>query len=313
MAWTTDDVGIVAELVASLRHNKGNNWEFVATLTVSHSLSQGSQFQARMATFPNLSEAYLHALHQLWYNPQYEHRGVTPDDMKDCEHPASKNPRWYFNKGANVELVNFAMTIVEPSDREDIVTHSAQRNKIIYDYSAAETVMFDNGDLVNIKQLSKVWQTIANPDGTINANYGHMVYKLKDAGNSKFSDHFQSQWDWAKSRLLLLKSTNQSYLHFNRPQHQWDENLDQPCCLNVQFQIRDDRLSLYVNMRSNDAVYGTPYNLLYFVKLMHRMLAELQAAKYPELTIGDLFYHTTSLHYYKKHADKVRDMLGLSE
>lgn len=265
-----------------------------------------------MATLATLSEAYLHALHQLWYHPQYEHHGVSPDDLKDSDHPATKIPQWYFNKGAHTEIVNFSMVITEPSDKEDIVTRSAQRNKVIYDYSAAETIMFDNGDLVNIKQLSKVWQVIANPDGTINANYGHMVYKLKDAGNSKFSDNFQSQWDWAKSRLLLLKKTNQSYLHFNRPQHQWDENLDQPCCMFIQFQIRDNRLSLYVNMRSNDAVYGLPYNLLYFVKLMHRMLAELKAVKYPELTLGDLFYHTTSLHYYMKHAQRMRDMLGLT-
>ena len=139
-----------------------------------------------------------------------------------------------------------------------------------------------------------------------------MVYHLKDCGNPQFTDpeQFMSQWEWAKNRLTLSKETNQAYIHFNRPKDQWNENLDQPCCMNIQFQIRDNRVNLYVNMRSNDLVYGVPYNMMYFVKLMHRMIAELKDI-YPELVIGDYYYHAASLHFYLKHTDKVQDMLGL--
>ena len=166
-----------------------------------------------------ITEAYMAALNDLWFRPQYLHEGITPEDMKDSTHPATKIPNWYFNKGAHQEITNYSMTIVKPSDKEDIQTKSSHRNQVIYDYSTAETVMFDNGDCVGIKNLSKVWEKIANPDGTINANYGFMVYHIKDAGNSKFSDVFQSQWDWAKNQMLNLKKTNQAYLHFNRPIH----------------------------------------------------------------------------------------------
>ena len=53
-------------------------------------------------------------------------------------------------------------------------------------------------------------------------------------------------------------------------------------------------------MRSNDLVYGVPYNMLYFVKLMHRMIDEIKH-KYPELQVGDYIYNTSSLHFYIKH------------
>ena len=246
----------------------------------------------------------------MYENPDYVHDSVTPENTQECENPVTKNENWYFNKSANQEKTNYSFIIKSPSDKEQIVTKSAQRNQIIYDYSNAETVLFDNGDRTQIKNLSKVWQRIANPDGTINASYGFMIYYLKDAGNSDFDTGFMSQWEWAKNRLLLLKKTNQAYLHFNRPKDQWNGNLDQPCCLSIQFQVRNEKLNLYVRMRSNDLVYGVPYNMLYFVKLMHRMVSELKE-KYPDLVSGDYFYHSASLHFYLKHKDKVKNMLNI--
>jgi len=266
-----------------------------------------------MKTYETLSEAYLDILRDVYENPDYVHDAVTPEKVQGNENPVVKNAKWFFNKAANQEKINYHFVIKKPSDREDITTKSERRNQIIYEYSSKETVLFDKGDRVEIKQLSKVWQKIANPDGTINASYGYMVYHLRDAGNPDFQneDEFMSQWEWAKNRLMLLKKTNQAYIHFNRPKDQWNENLDQPCCMNIQFQIRDDFLNLNVNMRSNDLVYGVPYNMLYFVKLMHRMVAELKEKTYPTLQIGDYFYNAASLHFYLKHRDMVEDMLGL--
>jgi len=265
------------------------------------------------AVYKSLSEAYLAILSDVYHNPDFIHETVTPDKMGHSDNPVAKNSNWYFNKSAKQEKVNYHFVIEHPSDQERITTKSASRDEVMYEYSSKETVLFDKGDCVNIKQLSKVWQRIANPDGTVAAVYGALIYYLKDAGNEKFDpEGFMSQWEWAKNRLLLLKKTNQAYLHFNRPNHQWNENLDQPCCMNIQFFIRNDELHLNVVMRSNDLVYGVPYNMLYFIKLMHRMTWELKEA-YPELVVGNYYYNTVSLHFYLKHLDKVQDMLGIRE
>lgn len=266
-----------------------------------------------MVVYDSLTDAYLDILRDVYEHPDCIRDAIRPEDIKKrSDNPVINREEWYFNKDSKQEKINYSFTIKEPSDTENIITSSQSRNKIIYEYSSKETVLFDKGDRVGIKQLSKVWQRIANPDGTVNANYGFMVYHLKDCGNPEYTDpeQFMSQWEWAKNRLLLSKETNQAYIHFNRPKDQWNENLDQPCCMNIQFQIRNNRVCLYVNMRSNDLVYGVPYNMLYFVKLMHRMISELKDV-YPELVIGDYFYHTASLHFYLKHTSKVKDMLGI--
>jgi thymidylate synthase len=262
-------------------------------------------------TYTSLSEAYLGILHDVWKTPDYIHDAVTPEMKQNDPNPVTRNRNWYFNKAAKQEKTNYSFVIREPDENEQIKTRSEHRDDVMYEYSSKETVLFDKGDRVEIKQLSKVWQRVANPDGTINASYGYMVYHLKDAGNAEYDDTFMSQWEWAKNRLLLKQTTNQAYIHFNRPKDQWNGNLDQPCCMNIQFQIRENRLNLLVNMRSNDLVYGVPYNMLYFVKLMHRMVRELKEV-YPTLVVGDYYYHAASLHFYLKHLDKVEDMLGVS-
>ncbi len=280
-----------------------------------------------LTNYKSVSEAYLGILQDVYENPDYIHDSFTAQDCDDSDYVKS-DPNWFFNKSAKQEKVNYSFVISKPKI-EPITTLCKKRNEIIYDYSDKETVIFDNGDLVNIKTLSKVWERIANPDGTINANYGYMVYHLKDAGNQKFSETMLSQWEWAKDRLKRLYRTNQAYIHFNRPKDQWLLNKDQPCCMNIQFQIRDvvckdvththlenpskthKQISMYVNMRSNDLVYGVPYNMMYFVKLLHRMRDELAVeAGYTDLEIGNYYYHAVSLHFYLKHKDKVESMLG---
>lgn len=156
--------------------------------------------------------------------------------------------------------------------------------------------------------ISKFWSKIKNPDGSSNANYGFMVYHLKDAGNEMFStDEMRSQWEWAKSRLVKRSDTGQAYLHFNRPKDQWDGNLDQPCVMFGQFIIRNQELNMTVSMRSNDLFFGTPYNWAYFIELMYRMCDELQEV-YPSLKVGTLHHFATSLHIYEKHYGQVLDI-----
>lgn len=260
-----------------------------------------------MSVYRSISEAYLGILEDVYRNPDHVHPGVEESQL-----PQGQDPNWLLNRAANQEKIDYRFTILSPSDREPIQTRSEKRNAIIEEYARKETEFFDRGDRVGIKSLSKVWERVQNPSGDVNANYGYMVYHLKDAGNTDYDPTLLSQWEWAKSRLRLHKNTNQAYLHFNRPKDQWEGNLDQPCCLAIQFQVRDDRLHLTVFMRSNDLVYGVPYNTLYFVKLMHRMVAELRAesGSHADLTVGDYHYHSASLHFYLKHTDLVREMLG---
>jgi thymidylate synthase len=257
--------------------------------------------------YDNFSSAYLSVLADVCNNPDFEQESG-PEDGRGAT----------YNRAGYAEKISYKFTILTPRE-DDLypVTRSDKRNQVIRDYIDKELVLFDQGNDNSdgkMSEVSRVWDLIKNPDGTINSNYGLMVYHTLDAGNLQHQPEQGkiSQWQWAKQRLMERKDTGQAYLHFNRPSHQWTNNHDQPCTVFIQFLIRNDQLHLFAYMRSNDLVYGTPYNISYFIRLMHRMRRQL-LPKYPELKIGNYTHNATSLHIYKRNFDKVKAMLGLDK
>jgi thymidylate synthase len=255
--------------------------------------------------YTTFSDAYLSVLKDVLEN--YEYETYPSGDDKE-----GKGRR--FNEAPIIEKISYKFVIKEPKE-DDLypITKSEKRNEIIRNYIDKECVLYDQGNDNSdqaMEKISKVWKLIANPNGTINSNYGLMVYHTPDAGNlfHQPEQGMLNQWEWAKNRLRERWNTGQAILHFNRPSHQWTNNKDQPCTVFIQFIIRDDKLHLFGFMRSNDLIYGTPYNISYFIRLMHRMLKELKDV-YPKLTIGNYTHNATSLHIYKRNLDKAKAML----
>ena len=216
----------------------------------------------------------------------------------------------YINKKSRVHLRNVHVLFEDPGEFIEFKVDCPRRSLIMNDYMMKERILFDEGviDSNSMGNISKIWKGIENPDMTINANYGYMVYHLKDAGNIKYSDKFMSQFEWCQNRLEENIHTLQAIMHFNRPKDQFLGNLDQPCTVFAQFTVEDNKLNFHSYMRSNDVIYGTPYNLAYFVLLQRRMLEYLNNKLGTSLEMGYLHHNTTSLHLYldKMHvADKI--------
>lgn len=258
-----------------------------------------------MKTYITFTEAYLDVLRDVYENHEYSHE---VKDIKGAGVGKKVNicPVW--------ETTNYQFRIKYPRLEEDCpITYCKQRNAKMRNYIDTETPLFDSGNNNTdgkMGKLSKIWDKIKNPDGTINSNYGLMIYHIYDAYNAVHDPGAKplNQWEWAVQRLKKYDKSCQAILHFNRPMHQWENNLDQPCTVFVQFIIRENKLHMTGYMRSNDLVYGTPYNISYFIKLMYRMCNELKDT-YPDLTIGHYTHNATSLHIYKKHENMVKKML----
>jgi cytidyltransferase-like protein len=244
--------------------------------------------------YDTLSEAYINVLTDVLYN--YENKTTCIDPNK-------------INRRPCYEKFDYVFTINKP-DLEIIKTNSNERNMIMEQYFKREKELFDKGDIYNLHTISTIWKKIKNPDGeTNNANYGYMVYHLKDAGNIKYDDgKMLSQFDYAYNRLVERKSTKQAIIQFHRPIHQFESNLDIPCNIFLQFYIINDKLHLKSHFRSNDLVYGTPYNIMYFFTIYYNMYDKLKKV-YPNLEIGPYRHEATSLHIYEAHVDKVKQMI----
>lgn len=249
------------------------------------------------------SDAYLHLLNNVVFN-----------------HDALSSPR-----GQPIrEIYNYMFKVANPTS-DPIRTMDEERNKTIADYTQKEMNWYISGhrSVESAVQISKFWGNLANPDGTINSNYGYLSLKEVSEGDyymelmaNKESGYLNSApsptktpWEWVKNCLIKDKDSRQAVLRINKPHHAWEGNKDFPCTMHVNFHIRSNLLNSTVVMRSNDVVKGAVYDIPFFVYLQNRMCLEL-SQYYPELRSGSYTHIAHSMHMYEKDLSTVMKMLG---
>jgi len=252
--------------------------------------------------FRTINEAYVALVKELLVRPQ-DYQMVSFEGSGKGKH---------INKRSRFHLRNVHLMIDEPGEFTEYNVACPNRTKVMNDYMHNERLLFDEGETCSNRMgtISKIWKLIANPDKTINANYGYMVYHLKDAGNPQFGTPMMSQWEWCQDRLARNPHTLQAIMHFNRPKDQFADNLDQPCTVFTQFTVTNNKLNFHSYMRSNDVIYGTPYNIAYFKLLQGRMLEYLNTEHRHNLEFGYLHHNVTSLHLYEDKVPIAKSIVG---
>lgn len=263
-----------------------------------------------MKVYNDASEAYLGTLADVYFNP----------DVKSA--PRGQPVR---------EKLDYSFRVLQPTN-DPIVTRDSKRNETIRSYTAKEVELYDScsNSAEDFGKASKFWLSLANPDGTVNSAYGHLIWAKKSHGSdfeleqvecNAFWDQDvpgkvfktvpvrRTPWEWAKQSLIDDKDSRQAILRFSLPEHQWKGNKDQTCTLSGNFLIRNDELHFSVVMRSNDLTLGLVYDLPWFCSLMDKMIEELRPF-YPTLTKGHYTHFVHSLHIYERDTDKILKMLG---
>ena len=128
------------------------------------------------------------------------------------------------------------------------------------------------------------------------------------AGNYNYFDgNYAQRFNfWIDHIYNLLKSDADSRqavisIYGETARHQ---SLDIPCTLTLQFLIRNKRLHLIVNMRSNDLLWGFPYDINAFCFLQEVM------AKWLGVEIGTYTHQAGSIHIYTDNEENHRQLLS---
>lgn len=78
-----------------------------------------------------------------------------------------------------------------------------------------------------------------------------------------------------------------------------------PCCHHqFQFIVRDDKLDLVYDMRSNDHFLGSPFNIAGYALLL------ILVARETGYTPGEVIYHGKDVHIYSNHIDQVNEQIS---
>ncbi len=264
-----------------------------------------------MKVYENLHDAYLGTLADVYDNPDFI---CSPRGQKIRE-------KLYYGFQVKNPFCN------------SIRTKDQERNKVIHDYTTKECELYNSGtnSAEDFGKASKFWLKLANPDGTINSAYGHLIKHKKSHGNPIYElskemsgmtseavsaflgqaakDAMRTPWEWCVDCLRSDKDTRQAILRFSLPEHFYKGNKDMTCTLNGNFHIREDKLLFKIHMRSNDLTLGLVYDLPWFMSLMEHMVDELEDI-YPDLEVGTYTHIVDSLHIYERDEDKILKMLG---
>ena len=167
-----------------------------------------------------------------------------------------------------------------------------ENRKFNWKYLAGELAWYlkKDRDVDFIGNFSGFWSTLTNPDSNeINSNYGSLVFN-------------KEQFGWVIDSLVADKYSRQAIMFFNQPKFQFKENKDFVCTMYSNFFIRDNKLNMKVQMRSNDIFYGLTFGAPFFAFLMQSVHIKLLET-YPDLELGQYYHFADNLHYYERHFD----------
>lgn len=134
-------------------------------------------------------------------------------------------------------------------------------------------------------KLSKFWETIANPDGTVNSNYGAYIFVKEPDGKSV----------WEKTVEILRSDPDTRQAIIQIPIMPGRGSKDTPCTSHIHFQIRDRKLFATTVMRSTDIILGFPLDIFQFT------MWQIEMAKELGLELGWHRFISDNLHVYEKN------------
>lgn len=235
--------------------------------------------------------------------------GHLNNDFRTClarlmESGLTAHPRGTTTK----EHLNYNISLFDPRNR--IINFPDRKTNL--KYLLGELVWYFTGsnDPTGILPYSKFWNQIRNsgdfseyPKDSINSNYGNRLFGHEEAPGAFWeAPNIQpiSQWNETVELLGRDKDTRQAIMNIHVPSDRHIGNKDVPCTLTLQWFIREDKLHLIVNMRSNDVILGFTNDVFQFTMLQECMMLQLRET-YPALELGCYYHNAGSMHVYDRH------------
>lgn len=137
--------------------------------------------------------------------------------------------------------------------------------------------------------VPKIWQMISDKSGKINSNYGYLTLSSKN----------YNQYENCVIELRKNPDSRRAVMVYTRPTiwNEYDENgmSDFICTNAVQYMIRNNKLEVVVQMRSNDVVFGYRNDYAWQKYMADMVCHELK------VELGKIYWNVGSMHVYERH------------
>lgn len=210
------------------------------------------------------------------------------------------------------EILGASFVIQDPRNR---LLYIPER-KFSLQYVMAEILWYVLGDNTTewIGNYSTMWNNISDDGKTANSAYGARIFKQHgyQVAAVRFDgtcervegDRNWSQWNYVKEELKRDPDSRRAVIHIRMPQDSIEAKKDVPCTNTLQFFIRDNKLTLLVNMRSTDLIFGLGNDVPAFTFMQEMMANELG------VELGPYIHVSNSLHIYERHFEMCEQILA---
>lgn len=154
-------------------------------------------------------------------------------------------------------------------------------------------------------ESNPTWNACCTKDDKkeINSNYGWCV----------FSEENGSQYDNCLEVLKKDKTTRNALIVYNRPEiykdYKRDGMHDMICTMYSHFFIRNNKLYMVHQMRSNDIRFGFICSDLAWNCFVYQNMYEDLKETYPDLEVGVIRWTSDSMHLYSRHFDDLKKFI----
>ncbi len=196
---------------------------------------------------------------------------------------------------STIEVLNFNFIIENPLNR--LLT--LPKRKWSFPLAIGELCwhLSADDDAEFISYYAKKWLESSNGNGVIEkSSYGKKVFGIIN-GNSQWASvvNILKEDPYTRRAIVFLGSSAEQGGAFS---------VDASCTTSFQFFVRHGSLEMIVTMRSNDAIYGVPYDVFFFTFLQEMM------AKTLNLKIGKYHHNAASMHVYTDKLHVAKEILG---
>ena len=146
-----------------------------------------------------------------------------------------------------------------------------------------------SNDLDFITYYAKQWQEFSTDGKLIHEScYGHKIFSDLEEKESQWNRLVKllRQDSFSRRAVLNLYDSSNGLNYFSK---------DIACACTIQFLVRNNKLDAIMNMRSNDLIWGLPYDVFLFTMLQEMLALELGCE------LGKYYHNVGSLHIYERH------------
>lgn len=136
-----------------------------------------------------------------------------------------------------------------------------------------------------------------------NNNIRPFINPLTSKFDGAYGPRIMQQMPFIVSLLQHDPDTRQAVININNESDKHD-SLDVPCTVSLQFLLRNNQLYLITYMRSNDLLWGTPYDVNGFCFLQEVLAKQLG------VELGEYIHVNGSTHAYIERKDKLLCLLN---